>query len=82
MTFVGTGVADGTAVWVPPLWLDGAVRVGVFEGCEAGGLLSPFRLGLEARCQVAHGAVDVALAAAGAWLPLFDRNEPWCPASS
>ncbi len=74
---IGTGLWDGTAVWVPPVWWDGALAVGVGGGCALGGLLSPFRVGLEARCQVVRGGLDVALAVAGAWLPFFDRDGPW-----
>jgi hypothetical protein len=79
---IATGVWDGTAVWVPPVWFDGAVAVGVGAGCALGGLLSPFRVGLEARCQVVDGGLDVALAAAGAWLPFFDRDGPWVRAGA
>ncbi|MCA9559773.1 MAG: hypothetical protein KC583_14555, partial [Myxococcales bacterium] len=79
---IATGVWDGTAVWVPPVWFDGAVAVGVGGGCALGGLLSPFRVGLEARCQVVEGGLDLALSAASAWLPFFDRDGPWARAGA
>lgn len=74
---IGTGVADGTAVWVPPLWVEGELRYGLFAPCEVGGLLSPLRAGVELRCQLVQGPLDAAVSAAGAWLWAFGRNAPW-----
>jgi hypothetical protein len=71
---LSTGMVASGGSWVPPIWFDGSLRYGVFSPCEVGGLLSPLRVGAEARCQLVDGPVDLSLSAGGAYLPFFDRG--------
>lgn len=73
------------AVVPMPIWVEASARYGVFEGCEAGGLIGLFRQGVEARCGVLQERwghpLSVAFGGVVALVPFYDDVGPWWSAS-